>query len=187
MQRADVPEASELTQSVAEADRPRREAFQRLADRHLDPSYRLALAIVGNPADAEDATHDAFVIAWRKWSTLRDPSAFDGWFMRILVNTCRNRLRLIHRTRHLDVSDELRETVADQFRGSDDRALIEAALASLSPDHQLVIALRFFRDLSVDQIARLLSMPSGTVKSRLHYGLAHMARILGESSEEGPE
>jgi RNA polymerase sigma-70 factor (ECF subfamily) len=187
MQRADSPDASELTRPRGDADQRRREAFQRLADGHLDPSYRLALAIMGNPSEAEDATHDAFVIAWQKWGTLRDPSVFEGWFMKILINTCRNRLRRIHRTRHLDVSDELRAAGADQLRRSDDRALIEPALASISPDHQVVIALRFYRDMSIDQIGRVLSLPSGTVKSRLHYGLAHMARILGETNEEEPE
>ena len=71
----------------------RADAFRRLAQLHLDSSYRLARAILGNAAEAEDATHDAFVTAWQQWSTLRDPLLFEHWFDRILVNTCRNRLR----------------------------------------------------------------------------------------------
>ncbi len=67
-------------------------AFRRLADSHLDAAYRLARAILRDTTDAQDATHDAFVQAWRKWSTLRDPARFDQWFDRILVNTCRNRM-----------------------------------------------------------------------------------------------
>src|SRR6185503_1586166 len=54
-------------------------AFTRLAEGHLDASYRLARAILRDPAEAEDATHDAYVQAWRKWSTLRDPSRFEAW------------------------------------------------------------------------------------------------------------
>src|SRR5262245_53147430 len=72
-------------------------AFLRLASEHLDRAYRLARAIVRDPAEAQDATHDAFVQAWRKWGSLRDPDRFDAWFDRILVNTCRNRLRAVRR------------------------------------------------------------------------------------------
>jgi DNA-directed RNA polymerase specialized sigma24 family protein len=68
--------------------------FQALADEHLDRAYRLARAILRDPTDACDATHDAFVRAWRSRATLRDASRFEPWFDRILVNVCRNRLRV---------------------------------------------------------------------------------------------
>ena len=64
-----------------------------LATRQFSDSYRLASAILGDPNEARDAVHDAFVTAWRKWSTLRDHQRFDAWFGRIVVNTCRDRLR----------------------------------------------------------------------------------------------
>ena len=78
---------------VAGEETGRAAAFTRLADEHLDRAYRLARAILRDPAEAQDATHDAFVQAWRKWDTLRDPARFEPWFDRILVNTCRDRLR----------------------------------------------------------------------------------------------
>jgi RNA polymerase sigma-70 factor (ECF subfamily) len=186
MQQADVTEVSEVGRRADREAGTRTEAFQRLADQHLEASYRLAYAILGNAADAQDATHDAFVTAWRKWSTLRDLSAFESWFARILVNTCRNRLRRLFRTRPLDLSDELRATAGDAYRGSDDRALIEAALATLSADHRIVVALRFYRDLTVEEIARWLSLPAGTVKSRLHYALAHMGQAIDGADGEKP-
>ena len=90
-----------LADEIAEDGVPitRDAAFRKLADRHLEASYRLACAILGNPAEAQDATHDAFVQAWRHWSTLRDPARFEHWFDKILVNTCRNRLRRASRWR----------------------------------------------------------------------------------------
>jgi len=184
MQRADAPDVVELEPRVERGATARSDSFQRLADQHLDASYGLAYAILGNPADAQDATHDAFVTAWRKWGSLRDLSAFEAWFTRILVNTCRNRMRRAFRTRPLDLSDELRAAAGDPYRGSDDRALIGAALAGLSADHRIVVALRFYRDLTVDEIARWLSLPAGTVKSRLHYALIQMGTAIDGASGE---
>ena len=148
-------------------------AFVRLADEHLDKAYRLARAILRDPAEAQDATHDAFVQAWRKWETLRDPSKFEPWFDRILVNTCRNRLRSTRRAgdRHLR-RGRARDRRSDRPRR--DRDVIGAAIAALSPDHQVVVALRYYRDLPVDEIAQRLGIPPGTVQSRLHYALKRL-------------
>jgi RNA polymerase sigma-70 factor (ECF subfamily) len=152
-------------------------AFLRLAEHQLDPSYRLARAILHDSSEAEDATHDALVQAWRKWSTLRDPSLFEHWFTRILINTCRNRLRHASAHRSAPLSELLsmprRE---DPFATADDRDALGQALRQLSPDHRVVVALRFFRDLSTDEIARLLGVRAGTVRSRLHYALKQLQK-----------
>ena len=152
-------------------------AFVRLADEHLDRAYRLARAILRDPVEAQDATHDAFVQAWRKWETLRDPARFEAWFDRILVNICRNRIRA---GRHIatDISAEVALATGDHTRHTEDRDAIGAAIASLSPDHQVVVALRFYRDLTVDDIARRLGVPAGTVQSRLHYALKRLHEAL---------
>ncbi len=125
------------------------------------------------PAEAQDATHDAFVQAWRKWETLRDQSRFEPWFDRILVNTCRNRLRSTRRLA-TDISAEVALATGDHAGSVEDRDVIGAAIAALSPDHQVVVALRYYRDLTVDDIARRLGVPSGTVQSRLHYALKRL-------------
>jgi RNA polymerase sigma-70 factor (ECF subfamily) len=153
--------------------RPRDAAFVRLADEHLDKAYRLARAILRDPAEAQDATHDAFVQAWRKWETLRDPSKFEPWFDRILVNTCRNRLRSTRRMA-TDISAEVALATGDHTGRVEDRDVIGAAIAALSPDHQVVVALRYYRDLSVGEIAHRLGVPQGTVQSRLHYALKRL-------------
>jgi RNA polymerase sigma-70 factor, ECF subfamily len=155
-------------------DTTRRDAaFLVLANEHLDRAYRLARAILRDPAEAQDATHDAFVQAWRKWETLRDPERFEPWFDRILVNICRNRLRS-NRWQATDISAEVALATGDHAAGLDDRQVIGAAIAGLSPDHQVVVALRFYRDLTVDDIARRLGIPTGTVRSRLHYAMRHL-------------
>jgi len=163
----------------------RAEAFRLLAAEHLDEAYRLSRAILGSQAEAEDATHDAFVRAWRKWGSLRDPSRFDAWFSRILVNTCRNRLRRMARHRGSDLSDELARRGPDPFRQADDRDQLAAALADLSIDHRVVVALRFYRDLSTRQIAEQLGVREGTVSSRLHYALHQLRTALDAAERPG--
>ncbi len=172
---------------IAEMDVPttRDAAFRKLAERHLDASYRLARAILGNSAEAQDATHDAFVQAWRQWSTLRDPAKFEHWFDRILVNTCRNRLRRASRWRVQDISADLKPAPGDPMGQALDRDLIGAALAKLSPDHRVVVALRFYRDLTIDEIAMQLGIRPGTVHSRLHYAMKRLHATLDDADAEG--
>lgn len=156
----------------------RAESFRLLADRHLEASYRLAYAILHDAADAQDATHDAFVTAWQKWATLRDPTTFERWFRRILVNTCRNRLRRRARWQVTDISADLWPSSSDVEGQSDERELIRSAILRLEPDDRILIALRYDRDLTVEGIAEVLGVPAGTVKSRLHYALRRLHDAL---------
>ena len=164
----------------------RAEAFRRLADEHLDAAYRLARAILRDPNDAQDATHDAFVQAWRKWSTLRDLDRFEPWFDRILVNTCRDRLRRRSRSAMTDISVEIALASHDPTTHLAERDAIGAAIAGLPPEHRIVIALRYGRDLGVDEIAARLGLPPGTVHSRLHYARARLQAALATNDRMGP-
>ncbi len=84
--------ASLCRQSFSSRSRTR-PAFAAFAAARLDESYRLARRILGDDHEAQDATHDAFVAAWRNRRALRHPERVDAWFGRILVNACRERLR----------------------------------------------------------------------------------------------
>lgn len=180
-------EVSELAEPVPAnvGDVARRDAaFVRLADEHLDRAYRLARAILRDPTEAQDATHDAFVQAWRKWATLRDPSRFEPWFDRILVNTCRNRLRS-NRRRATDISAEVALVTGDHAGRADERHVLGAAIEALPPDDRVVVALRFYRDLRVEDIAFRLGVPAGTVKSRLHRALKRLHETIEPAGSEG--
>ena len=160
-------------------------AFARLADDHLDAAYRLARAVLRDPSEAQDATHDALLQAWRKWSTLRDTSHFEPWFDRILVNLCRNRLRHASRWQARDISTEMALAVGDPYDQTDDRDVLGHAIATLSPDHRVVVALRYYRDLQVSEIAIRLGIPPGTVQSRLHYALRQLHRVIDAADAKG--
>jgi RNA polymerase sigma factor (sigma-70 family) len=176
-----LPEAPSMTAGLED---PRSRAFERLVDEHLDRAYGLARAILHDAADAEDATHDAFVSAWRSWPSLRDPARFEAWFDRIVVNTCRNRLRGT-RARPTDISEEVAFATGDPYGQAEDRDAIGGAIAGLSPDHRIVVALRFYLDLPVEAIATRLGVPAGTVRSRLHYALRQLHDAIDAPVAEG--
>jgi RNA polymerase sigma-70 factor (ECF subfamily) len=173
------------------ADRPprvgggsaRAAAFTRLADEHLDRAYHLARAILTDESEAQDAAHDAFVQAWHKWGSLRDPARFEQWFDRILVNACRDRLRR-RRRQATDISAEVALATGDHAARADDQTALDGAIATLSPDHQVVVALRYYRDLPIDEIAGRLGIPAGTVQSRLHYALKRLHAALDADDSE---
>lgn len=78
-------------------------------------------------------------------------------------------------------------TGRDPIREADQRDEMGFALAQLSPDHRVVVALRYYRDLSLDEIAAALGISAGTVGSRLHYALRHMRSLLGDADAGGAD
>ena len=170
---------------AADAEAARAVAFERLVEDRLDATYRLARLILRDGQEAEDATHDAFVRAWRDHGRLRDPERFDAWFGRILVNACRDRLRKGSHRRHDDLARAAGAAAAsDPNRQVDDRDALERAFRTLNPDQRIAVVLRYYRDLPVEQVARTVGAPVGTVRSRLHYGLKQLRRAL-ESANQG--
>jgi RNA polymerase sigma-70 factor, ECF subfamily len=170
--------------AVVEPPTERAEAFLRLADHHLDAAYRLARAILRDASEAQDATHDAFEQAWRKWSTLRDPARFEAWFDRILVNACRDRLRSAKR-QPTDISAEVAISSGDPYGQAHDRDVLANAIATLPPEHRIVVALRYYRDLPIESIAARLGIPEGTVNSRLHYALKRLHAAIDAADGKG--
>jgi RNA polymerase sigma factor, sigma-70 family len=153
--------------------------FLRLADGELDRAYRLAGLILGDQHEAEDATQDALLRAWRAAASVRDPAGFQAWFDRILVNVCRDRLRRRGKIRLIALDDgESGGAGRDPFRTFLDRDEVLRAMASLDEDHRVVIVLHYWADLTLDAVAERVGWPVGTVKSRLHRGLASMRHQL---------
>jgi RNA polymerase sigma-70 factor (ECF subfamily) len=149
-------------------------------ERNLSGGYRLATVILGSASDAEDAVHDAVERAWRARATLRDAHRFDAWFQRIVVNACRDRIRRRRAAPTLmtiDARDDIAPSRAladgarDPFADTAERDALRRAFARLSLDQRVVVAMRFYLDLEIDEIARRLGTRSGTVKSRLHRGI----------------
>jgi RNA polymerase sigma-70 factor (ECF subfamily) len=154
----------------SERDPDAHQTFMRLAEASLAPSYRLAAHLLGDPTDAEDATQEALLLAWRNWPRLRDPGRFGAWFERILVNACYERMRRRRRAPTVDLPDDIGGE-RDQLAASIARDSVGRALLGLSAEQRIVVVLRYWRDLSIEEIAERIGIPSGTVRSRLHYAL----------------
>jgi RNA polymerase sigma-70 factor (ECF subfamily) len=160
--------------------------FRDVADRELDRAYRLAGLILGSFNDAEDATHDAFVRAWDRIGTLRDPAGFQAWFDRILVNVCRDRMRRARIVRFVPVDTEATDRpAADPYERLIGERDLLAAIDVLEADLRVAVILRYWADLTVDDIAGRLGIPAGTVKSRLHRAVGQMrSRLVDAASAE---
>jgi RNA polymerase sigma-70 factor (ECF subfamily) len=154
----------------------RLDAFAGWARQRMGESYRIAVAILRDEATAQDAVQDAVLRAWVAWPRLRDRSRLDPWLDRIIVNCCRDRLReqarrsRIIRALKVDGADPETDPRLDGLRD---------ALAWLSPDQRVAVTLRYFHDLTVEEIARRTGTREGTVKSRLHYALDALRAAYG--------
>lgn len=167
--------------------RPREVAFARLADAHLARAYRLAALLLGSELDAQDAVQDAAAAAWRSFPDLRDVERFDAWFDRILVNACRDRLRHRGRVRQIALDSAPEPSVSDRADTIAERDALRAALAALPDQQRVVVVLRFFADLPLEEIADRTGERLGTVKSRLHYALESLRAAYEAAERPGRE
>ena len=148
------------------------DAFEALLLRHQAAFYGLAFRILGDREDAMDALQYACVKAWRGVATQRG-GAFRSWMNSIVARTCVDRIRSRRPTSPLDDDDRV-IALPDPNPGPELAALsrdrvrsIEVALAHLSAEHRAVVLMRDLSGLSYEEIAESLSVPIGTVRSRL--------------------
>jgi RNA polymerase sigma-70 factor (ECF subfamily) len=159
--------------------------FVRLVRQQLPGAYRLAGYLLRDATEAEDATQDALEKAWQAWPKLRDPERFSAWFDRIVANVCHDRLRRRRKLGDLELDEQIAAVphARDPFRDALARDEVGRLVRRLPPEQQIVVALRFWRDLSLEEIAERLQLPLGTVKSRLHYAMRTLRAELDRAGE----
>ncbi len=156
-------------------------AFQELVRRHQVTVYRIALRMLGEPRDAEDAAQDAFLQAWRGLPRFRDQSGFSTWIYRIVTNRCLNLQRARRPIQPL-VWD--RESGAPGPEGeAESRAQTSAmrqAILALTPEQRAAFVLRYLEGWSYERIGETLEISQPAVKSRLHRARLELAGDLRE-------
>lgn len=159
-----------------------RDAFRELVEREQVAVYRACLRVLGRPHDAEDVAQESFVMAFRALGTYRGDGPLGGWLMRIALRQAYRRLGQRSETSELSPdlpigapsSDPLAATLAGERQRE-----IRLAVAALGEPYREVLALRFFGDMSLEEIAQATRRPVNTVKTHLRRGLQRLRPILG--------
>ncbi len=164
-----------------------RDAFRHLVEQYKDLLFGTAVLMTGNRAVAEELLQEALLSAWRGVRTFRHGSPVKPWLLRILVNSvlAQQRKRAIPTVQLEDYLQQEPEPQASDPQHSldalENRLALRRAMASLTPEHRQVVALRYFAGLTVPETARALGLREGTVKSRLHRALALLRQRLDAS------
>ena len=154
------------------------EAFASLAVAVGDRLHAVSHRILRDIELAEDATQQALLTIWRDLPQLRDPARFDAWSYRLLVRACYAEAR---RTRHWTPDLHILPTEASTGEGLSsvvDRDQLERGFRRLSIDHRAVVVLHHYLDLPLDEVADVLGVPVGTVRSRLHRAMQGLRAAL---------
>ena len=175
------------------------DAYEILIQRYQQPVYSLVCRLLNDPADAPDIVQEVFLKIFRNIGAFRGNSSLKTWIYRIAVNEAYNHRRWFCRHQRQEVALGAEEgtancTVAvadpgrspfEQAADRETRALVEQALEKLNPKFRAAVVLRDIEDLNYEDIATVLDVSLGTVKSRIMRGREALRRILEERLETG--
>jgi len=188
----------ELVARFKEGDR---EAFAEIVRRHQHRVYSLALRWMRDDQLALDVSQDVFVALFRALPDFRGDAKLSTWVYRVVVNHCKNR-QLYRRRRKMDRHESIdasdrdddapRRQLASEGPGpdasrvrTDAQRLIHDALGKLDEDQRAIVVLRDIEDRTYEEIAQIMSIPRGTVKSRLHRARTQLAAVLSRQLDKG--
>ncbi len=179
-------------QWIDDARRGDQEAFAQLVRLYEKRVFALTLRMCRQPEDAAEAAQEAFLAAWQGLRFFRGESSFSTWLYRLASNACVDLLRREGRHRAAagpslndeELNIDAPDTAPSPQEAAERKELqsqVEAGLRALSPDHRQVLVLREMHQLSYEEIAQVLSLDVGTVKSRISRGRKQLRKLLLES------
>ena len=159
---------------IARSKNGDKSAFSALVEIYQNKLYRTAYGVLGNSQDAYDALQDCILKSYISIGSLRNDYYFKYWLNRILINSCNDIIRRRKKVIYIEDSDAMGKP--DEY---DDSSLdIKIALSKLEQKYKLIISLRYYHDLSYEDISEVLNCPLGTVKSRLNYAIKKLRETL---------
>lgn len=163
-------------------------SFERLIEKHQQVAYNIAYRMVGNEEDAKDMTQEAFIKVFKSIKSFREDSSFSTWLYRIVMNTCKDELRkrkinVVSLDRSLETGESSAQLDIPDLTYSPEVAyekkelheLLQEALVSIPEQNRTVVVMRDVQGFSYEDIAAVMNIPVGTVKSRINRG-RHMLR-----------
>ena len=166
---------------VARACRGEEEAYGELVTRYRRATFAMALSVTGRREDAEDAAQESFIVALERLDECREPEKFGGWLLAIARNRARNLVRreMLREGEHLTFSLVSRAAAPDLLAERGEmRARLNWALEKLNEVQREIVLLHDLEGWKHREIAEKLEMPSGTVRSHLHYARRRLREYL---------
>jgi RNA polymerase sigma-70 factor (ECF subfamily) len=158
-------------------------ALEVLLRRHEKRMYRLALRLLNNPRDAEEAVQEAYLSAWRRLGSFRGDSLFSSWLYRIVSNRCLNMIRARQPNTSLDPSHDVRDVDprGDPERSAefnDDLENLRRAVAALPAEQRICWVLRENDALGYEEIADIVGTSPDAVRGRIHRARVNLAKAM---------
>ena len=158
------------------------DAFLELMEKNSLAMYKVARGILDNDEDAADAMQDTILTCFEKIHTLKNPEYFKTWMIRILINKCKDILRL---GRRMVCVEELPEQETGSTVEAEANLEWKEALQGLDEKYRLIVVLFYAEGLRTAEIGKLLQLPDSTVRTRLARGREQLARYYAETEEGG--
>jgi RNA polymerase sigma-70 factor (ECF subfamily) len=155
--------------------------FDAIVGPWIEPGYRLAVAMLRDPEEAQDAVQEAAVKAWRSLERLRNSDQARAWFLSIVANQCRSTMR--RKWRSVVRLASRKNTEADPEGPAVQYVDLDRAMQRLSHDDRAILHLFYFLDLPMDEVARVIGISPGAAKTRI-YRAVHRLRPELELMEE---
>jgi RNA polymerase sigma-70 factor (ECF subfamily) len=154
-------------------------AFEELVRRYEKPLYNGCLRIVGDSEDARDVVQTVFIKAYENLNNYDPNRKFFSWIYRMMVNAALNQVERKRPTSELDPRLASKELQPDESFASDRQsAQLQEALLQLQPEARVAVVLKYFGDLSYEELGFVLDIPPKTVKSRLYTARRHLCEIM---------
>jgi RNA polymerase sigma-70 factor, ECF subfamily len=170
-------EGMSFEKKIKKAKKGNKQAFQDLIQEEKNKLYRMAFLYVKNENDALDILQETIYKAFISIQNLKEPNYFSTWLSKILINTS---LDFIKKRNRVIPFEEVEQPKNHHQQKMEEKLDLMEAIKKLDAQYKSAIILRYYKDLTIKQIAEILECPEGTVKTNIHRGLQKLKTELGE-------